>query len=60
MDELRNTVNWSEELRKFVESRVREYEQIKAMKRLEDLVRKLPLSPAGTASKYVREDRDSG
>jgi len=59
MDELRGIVNWSEEVRKFLESRVREYEQLKAIEELERLIESIPSSPKGTASRYVREDRDS-
>lgn len=59
MDKLRKYVNWSEELRKFLERRVREYEQERAIEELEEIIRKIPTSPRGTATKYVREDRDS-
>jgi len=59
MDELRGEVNWSEEIRRFIESRVEECMQLRALRRLEKLVRTLPQMPAGTASRYVREDRDS-
>ncbi len=59
MDRLRKYVNWSEELRKFLERRVREYEQERAIEELEEIIRKIPTSPRGTATKYVREDRDS-
>ncbi len=59
MDKLRKYVNWSEELRKFLERRVREYEQERAIEELEEIIRKIPSSPRGTATKYVREDRDS-
>ncbi len=59
MDRLRKYVNWSEELRKFLEHRVREYEQERAIEELEEIIRKIPSSPRGTATKYVREDRDS-
>ena len=59
MDRLRKYVNWSEELRKFLERRVKEYEQERAIEELEEIIRKIPTSPRGTATKYVREDRDS-
>ncbi len=59
MDELRGIINWSDELRKFVERRIKEYEQIKAIEELDALVRRLPEAPRGTATRYVREDRDS-
>ena len=59
MDELRDTVNWSEELRRYLERRIREYEQLKAIEELEKVIESLPPSRGGTAAKYVREDRDS-
>ncbi|MEM1509336.1 MAG: CopG family transcriptional regulator [Thermofilaceae archaeon] len=59
MDELRGKINWSEELRKFVERRVQEYEQVKTIRELEEAIMGLPSMPRGTAVGYVREDRDS-
>jgi len=59
MDELRKYINWSEELRRFVEERIREIEQERAIEELEEVIRRLPSSPKGVANKYVREDRDS-
>jgi len=59
MDELRGVLNWSEELRRFVENRIREYEQISAIEKFEEVVKSVPASPKGTAVSYVREDRDS-
>jgi len=59
MDQLRGYINWCEELRKFVERRIKEFEQEKAIENLEGIIRSLPQTPLGTAVKYVREDRDS-
>ncbi len=59
MDNLRKHINWSEELRRFVENRIKEFEQEKTIEELEEIIRKIPPSPKGTATKYVREDRDS-
>ena len=59
MDALRDRVNWSEEVRRFIEQRVRELEQEIAIKELEELIAKLPQVPRGTVTRYVREDRDS-
>lgn len=39
--------------------RQREYEQRRAIEGLDALVRELPEAPKGTATRYVREDRDS-
>ena len=59
MDRLRGRVNWSEEVRRFLEERVRELEQEAAIEELEELIRRLPPLPRGTAAALVREDRDS-
>jgi hypothetical protein len=60
MDAFRGVVNWSEEIRAFIERRVAELEQEKAIEELERLIEKLPPAPKGVALKYVREDRDRG
>jgi len=60
MDRLRNYINWSEELRKFVEMRIREFEQERAIEDFENIIKSLPQASSGTAARYVREDRDSG
>jgi hypothetical protein len=52
-------LNWSEEVRKFIEERVREYKREKALKEIDNLLKDLPSPERGTASRYVREDRDS-
>ena len=59
MDKLRGTINWSKEVRRFIEKLVKEYEQIKAIEELEKHIESIPTSPRGTAAKYVRMDRDS-
>ena len=59
MDSLRKYVNWSEELRKFIENRIKKYEQQKAIEELEEVIEGIPQSPRGTAVRYVRKDRDS-
>lgn len=58
MDALRDRVNWSEEIRRFIEQRVRELEQEIAIEELEELITKLPQAPRGTAARYVRGDRN--
>ena len=59
MDRLRGRVNWSEEVRRFLEQRVRELEQVMVIEEVERLIRQLPEVPRGTVTEYVREDRDS-
>lgn len=60
MDSLRGYIDWDEELRRFIESRVREYEQKRAIEELEEIIERIPLCAKGTAVRYVRGDRDSG
>jgi len=59
MDELRDIVNWSEEIRKFLEKRVEELHRRRVLEEIRKVLEKIPESPKGTAAKYVREDRDS-
>jgi hypothetical protein len=60
MDSLGGVVNWSEEIRRFIESRVREIEQERVIGELGKLIQELPPVPKGYAVRLVREDRDSG
>jgi len=59
MDLLKGVINWSEEIRRFIERRIREIEQEKAIEELEMLIQKLPSMPRGYVTRYVRENRDS-
>ncbi|MCS7128004.1 MAG: CopG family transcriptional regulator [Sulfolobales archaeon] len=59
MDSLKTSVNWSEEIRKFIEEKVREYERLRVIEDVENLIKTLPEMPRGTVTLYVREDRDS-
>ena len=52
-------INWSEEIRKFIEKKVREYKRLKALEEIDSLLSDIPEAEVGTAKDYVREDRDS-
>ncbi len=52
-------LNWSAEVRGFVEARVRDYKREKALKEIDALLKDVPRPESGTASRYVREDRES-
>jgi hypothetical protein len=52
-------INWSEEVRRFMEERMREYKREKALKEIDAMLKDVPSPERGTASRYVREDRDS-
>jgi len=59
MDRFRDLVNWSEEIRRFLESRVEELRRAKVLMEVRRIIEKLPEVPRGTVTRYVREDRDS-
>ena len=52
-------INWSEEIRRFIEARVREEKRKKALKEIDAMLSGLPRAKKGTARSYVRDDRDS-
>lgn len=54
-----NEVNWRDEIVLFLTERVRYYEKLKVMKEVREILDKIPKAEPGTASQYVREDRDS-
>ena len=60
MEKYKDRVNWAEELRRFVESRLREIEAEENIKKVVEELEKLHIkSPKGFSSDSVREDRDS-
>ncbi|BES82354.1 CopG family transcriptional regulator [Pyrodictium abyssi] len=60
MDKYRDRVNWAEELRRFVEEKIR---QLRAEENLAEILEELRKAgwsvPKGFSVKSVREDRDS-
>ncbi len=52
-------INWSEEIRKFIEAKVREYKRRKSLEEIDAMLADLPRTKRGTARSYVRADRDS-
>jgi hypothetical protein len=60
MDRFRDRVDWAEELRRFVEERLRELEAEENLQRVMEELEKLDIhTPKGFAAASVREDRDS-
>ncbi len=51
--------NWSEEIRRFIELRVKEYTRRKKLEEIDEMLKRITGAEKGTAAKYVREDRDS-
>ena len=52
-------IKWSEEIRKFIEMRIKKYKKEEAIRKIDNILKMLPETPKGMASRYVREDRDS-
>ena len=52
-------INWSDEIRRFIESKVREYKRRKALEEIDAMLAGLPRAEKELASSYVRDDRDS-
>jgi len=59
MDKLRGEINWAEEIRAYIEKRVRMYKKQKVIEEINRELEKLPESPRGLGARLVREDRDS-
>jgi hypothetical protein len=59
MEELKDVVDWRSEVIAFIEERVRTYRRLKALRKVDEVLEKLPETPRGLASRLVREDRDS-
>jgi antitoxin component of MazEF toxin-antitoxin module len=51
--------NWGEEVRKLIENNVKRHRKRKALEDAMKLLKETPSAPAGTAARYIREDRDS-
>lgn len=51
-------INWSEEIRNFIEEKVREYRRKKALEEIDIMLSGLRGAKRGTARSYVREDRE--
>jgi len=52
-------VNWPDEIRRMLISKIEEVERVRAVEEAVKLLARLPSTPKGTAVRLVREDRDS-
>lgn len=52
-------INWSEEIRSFIEAKVREHRRRVKLKEINEMLKGITITQKGRAAKYVREDRDS-
>ncbi len=59
MDALRKYIDWNEELRQFIAKRVEELEKELNIKEVVEMLKPLKPLPQGSATRSVREDRDS-
>ncbi|HLF06537.1 MAG TPA: hypothetical protein VI893_05095 [Thermoplasmata archaeon] len=59
MEQLGPDLNWSEELRKLLDKRLRQLAREKARSLSEEAMRGLPPVPRGTSARLIREDRDA-
>ncbi|GBC71819.1 hypothetical protein HRbin02_01607 [Candidatus Calditenuaceae archaeon HR02] len=59
MKMLSGVIDWNEEVRSFLESRVDELLKMKVLQEARQVIEKLPEMPRGSVTSYVREDRDS-
>ena len=59
MREFKDQVEWSREIREYIKMRIREIEGKKKLEEAHKMIKKTSSSPLGTASKIVREERDS-
>ncbi len=59
MKTLKKEVNWPEEIRRFIEAKVREVEAKKTIERITREIENTEGVPKGFAVKLVREDRES-
>lgn len=59
MRRTKDKVNWPQEIRTFIESKVEELERRDRVERVERMLAKMPTQAKGTASELVRRDRGS-
>lgn len=60
MDELKEKIEWPEEIRAFIQNRLEKAKREESIRKVDQLLKNMPGVPKRTASKLVREDRDSG
>jgi len=53
-------IDYAEEIRRFLEQRVREEKAKRLLKEVEEIVRSVPRIRGNLAAEFVREDRDRG
>ncbi|NJE75918.1 hypothetical protein [Thermococcus sp. ES12] len=52
-------INWSEEIRRFIEQKIRDKEKAKLLDEIDSFLESVPTLERGKATKLVRDSRDS-
>lgn len=52
-------INWSEEIRKFIEDKITQYEINEVLKRIEEHLKEIPKLPPGTIIRWLKSNRES-
>jgi hypothetical protein len=60
MEKYRKQINWPDEIRNFIGGKIEQVEREANLKEVERMLSGVPSVPRGTATRLVREDRDSG
>ncbi len=58
MMKYKSIIDWNEELRQFISSRIRQLEKEEVLQKVKKKLESISPAPAGTAARLVREDRD--
>lgn len=59
MEKRKERINWSEEIRQFISSKIEEDRRRENMEKADKILQKTRKLPRGTVARLVREDRDS-
>ena len=59
MERVKDSVKWSEEIRKFIIGKLQEEQRKRAVEEAEQILSGVRRMPKGTAAQLIREDRDS-
>jgi len=60
MDRLKDRINWAEEIRHFIEEKVKELEAKENIQKVVKVIQQTKSVPKGFAIRSVREDREGG
>ncbi len=58
MVKYKSLIDWNEDLRQFISSRIKQLEKEEILRKIRMKLESISPTPAGTAARLVREDRD--